>query len=218
VRFALAFCASGVLLALPSPAAAQVIDPSEIVEEKLNEVEDLAQQTTTTVNDVVDDTVDEVEETVDETQETVGEVVDETIGRPDGSNEPEPPASDPPSEDVADPVPNGTSEPKGTQRPETKVASVVQSNVERKDGERRVSTPRPFAPQVEVASVTDTDAAVPRLASPPVTPGEAAQRLAFPILMTGLVILFLFVQGRFDRRDPKLLFDVDVNSESLGFE
>ena len=73
-------------------------------------------------------------------------------------------------------------------------------------------------PREEVASVTGAPAVAPQLASPPVTPSEAAQRLAFPILMTALVILFLMVQGRFDRRDPKLLFDVDVGSDSLSFE
>jgi hypothetical protein len=36
--------------------------------------------------------------------------------------------------------------------------------------------------------------------------------------MMGAVVGFLCVQGRFDRRDPKLLFQVDVDGERLSFE
>jgi hypothetical protein len=52
----------------------------------------------------------------------------------------------------------------------------------------------------------------------PLTPGEAAQRVAFPLFMIATLVAFLIVQGRFDRRDPKLLFDTNIDNETLSFE
>lgn len=47
---------------------------------------------------------------------------------------------------------------------------------------------------------------------------EAAERMAFPLALTLLVVGFLVVQGRIDRKDPKLaLAPVDAEHELLSF-
>ena len=216
VRLALVFGASGLLLVFPNRASAQVIDPSEIVEEKLDEVEKLVDETTDTVEEVVDDAEETVDETVNETKETVDKVVDETVGQVNPPAQPKPPTTGP-GGDNTDPAPGGANDgPKAERRPAPKVESLAQSKDVNADGSR---TLEPFVPvpRVDVAPVAQL-AQQPHFADDPVTPGEAAQRLAFPILMAGAVLLYLLMQGRFDRRDPKLLFDIETNTESLSFE
>lgn len=46
---------------------------------------------------------------------------------------------------------------------------------------------------------------------------ESARKLAFPLGLAVLVGLFLLVQSRLDRRDPKLTM-APVEAETLGFE
>jgi hypothetical protein len=44
------------------------------------------------------------------------------------------------------------------------------------------------------------------------TAGAAAKRLAFPLTLIVLVIIFLLIQGEVDRRDPKLA-KASINSK-----
>lgn len=44
------------------------------------------------------------------------------------------------------------------------------------------------------------------------TAGAAAKRLAFPLVLIIIVVLFLLVQGEVDRRDPKLA-KASINSK-----
>ena len=216
VRLALAFGASGLLIAFPNHASAQVIDPSEIVEEKLDQVEKLVGETSDTVEEALHKAEEKVDETVGEAKETVDEVVDETVGQLEPPGQPEPP-TEPKGGNLGDPAPSGNEEqPKVEPRTAPQVESVAQGNG---DQAARSNVVEPLAPRaIEVAPATELAARTPDVATPPVTPGDAAQTLAFPILMAGAVLMYLFLQGRFDRRDPKLLFDIDVDDESLSFE
>nr|MBA2599268.1 hypothetical protein [Actinomycetota bacterium] len=48
---------------------------------------------------------------------------------------------------------------------------------------------------------------------------EATKRFAFPLLLTVIVVLFLMLQGRFDRKDEKMsLAPVDYSESLLTFE
>ncbi len=48
---------------------------------------------------------------------------------------------------------------------------------------------------------------------------EATRQLAFPLALTMMVVVFLTIQGRFDRKDPKLsLAPVDSEQDTLYFE
>lgn len=73
---------------------------------------------------------------------------------------------------------------------------------------------------LKVTSTADSDggivAAIEQLAEAAV---ESAKKLAFPLALTVMVVGFLMVQGRVDRKDPKLaLAPVTVEHDLLNFQ
>jgi hypothetical protein len=231
VRLALGFCASALFLAVPAPAFAQVLDPVSVLEEPVKEVERAAEETveeteatveetSETVNKVIEDTSHETEKVVFQLHDKVDEVVDVVIDGPDQ------PTTEPPSGDVTSPTPPGPGPDQGKDRttsrgPRDDVRSAFAERAAGGGHRERASLQTFRTNRVTVAAAPVSDAipdGEPFAASPPVTPGEAAQRLVFPMFMIVAVVAFLLLQGRFDRLDPKLLFDFDVESESLSFE
>jgi hypothetical protein len=51
------------------------------------------------------------------------------------------------------------------------------------------------------------------------TTGAAARRLAFPLTLLIIVVMFLVVQGEVDRRDPKLaMASIHSDLDMVSFE
>lgn len=234
-RFAVAIGALGMLLVSASGALAQAGDPlvvedplkkvKDAVDRKVAEVEDTAEGTTEKVEAVVeetgakaDETVQTVESKVDETVQTVGSKVDKVVNPTE--TKPQPTGTNPPGTQTETTPTTGGGDSKKTERAErTKVAGAfIKDRGNARGGPASVvlleRLPRDRAGIIHAAGPVDEP---PLLAAPPVTPGEVAERLAFPLTMTLAVLVFLLIQGRFDRTDVKLLaFDVD--GDSLSFE
>ena len=230
VRLALGFSASAFLLGLSGPASAQLVEPGEVVADPLKKVKEVVNKATTEAEETLDEATDQVDEVVEETtqkvDETVSEVketVDEVAGQP-APTEPTGPGTsvDPPAGEgprVTEPRPDNE-RPAPEQGPADRVKSthVSKTNVAAlRDRPYRIEPPL-VPSSLELMTSTASDAQPKNLASPPRTPGEAAEQLAFPLFMILAVVAFLLVQGRFDRRDPKLLFNDDVHLDSLSFE
>ena len=195
--------------------ACDVLDPACVVET----VEDTVQGATETVEDTVEETTGEaetVEETVETVEETVesvtgdgGETVDETVAAGIGSvgnaiggpSQPTDPGTGPVPPGV-DPAPSGGDG-----------AGHGSDGNGSSGGDGSIGTPPggfagPFAldpPALGTELVNETVPA-PRgflggLAGPV---AEIASRIAFPLALAVLVMLFIAFQNRLDRRDPKL--------------
>jgi hypothetical protein len=234
-RLALLFCAFG-LLALTIPAAnAQTellpgdVPAPEIVENPVKRVKQAVGQLQDKADKVVTDTVDTVEKVTEETtkkvEETVAEVertVDEVKKQVDR---------------VVDGVIGGSDRPApNTDEPRARNNAPEQFAPEVEDGDSVVRSSRvraPFGTQGSQSPAADSllttgDANVEISAraaerasgdvSPAPTPGEIARQLLIPILMTLAVLAYLMLQGRFDRRDPKMLFHADLDGDRLGFD
>jgi hypothetical protein len=194
--------------------ACDVLDPACVVET----VEDTVEGATETVEDTVEETTGEAEETVEETVETVeetvesvtgdaGETVEETVAAGIGSvkdaiggpSEPTLPGTGPPG---VDPVPSGGdgagngSDGNGSGAGDGPIGTLPGG----------VAGPFVLDPPTLGSGLVNESVPAPRgflggLAGPV---AEIASRIAFPLALAVLVMLFVAFQNRLDRRDPKL--------------
>ena len=199
---------SGALL-LPAPpamAACPGADPS-----CLGDPTGVVQEAEETAGPVVDDLAGTVEETAEPLEPVVGPLVDEagdlidgTVDGPGGPGEPGPDPAPPPSgPDRA----GRTDGPAGSRRTAP-------------DGPPEVPVPPPVrdAPAPAPDGLSPVRSPLPEDAGPAVLPprrpgvleavraatARAARRVAFPLALVVVVAAFLAIQGRLDRRDPKL--------------
>jgi hypothetical protein len=229
-RFGRVFAASLILtmcfvvLTAGPVLACDVLDPTCVgenvegtVDGATETVDDTVEGATETVEDTVEETTGDAEETVEETVETVEETVEsitgdaqetveETVGAGLGSaddaiGDPPLPGTDPVAPGV-DPAPSGGDG-----------AGNGSDGNGSGGGDGPIGTPPggvagPFVldpPAVGSGLVNETVPA-PRgflggLAGPA---AEIASRIAFPLALAVLVLLFIAFQNRLDRRDPKL--------------
>jgi hypothetical protein len=203
-------------LSAPALAQTQVVPSDPVLENPIKKVQKLVNDVTEKADEVVTETTETVDYVVDETVEDADQVVDHVRDEID---------------DVADGVLGGSprvhpgprvneDKPKRmSTRPRTgpRAADVAHLSME------RVSTPvassASFQPGAALSTrAADFSAPVAKGPTAPVSPSQAARSLAFPLLMIVAVVGYLSFQGRFDRRDPKLLFHVDLDGERLSFE
>ena len=171
-----------------------VDDVVAVVEETVDETVDQVVAVVEDVGDTVKETADKVVDTVDDTVDSV----EDTVGAVD-------PVAPLPPDEVSEP---GSIDPPGNgSHPDT------ETSVTRPD--RRLD---PSAPTLEVdlvaatspagdtvigagaSSTSPLDLLGPFAGSLP----EVVGRLAFPLVLVGLVLGFAAVQNRLDRKDPKL--------------
>lgn len=189
-----------VVTATPEPVG-QVIKQ---VEQVVETVEETANKTVETVKNVVDKTSSGVKETVDGVTSSI---------------------TDTPKKDTTDHLDGDNDKPRNDNRGDDRNRN--ESPLDRAAGSLRLAAeqasirPEPAG----LAQVAPLDATVP-----PVTTGpspldrladiarEATKQLAFPLALTLIVAGFLAIQGRLDRRDPKLvLAPVDSEQDFLSF-
>lgn len=236
---ALGFCALSLLFVGALPAAAQA--PVEVGGPVIEEVDKITDGPVDVVEEIVEEPTGPVEEIVKETEQVVDETVtkvedgvEEVVSQPLLGTDPESPTqpgpsdpsdpSDPTTPQPGDKTPTGGSN-SGRNGPEARRSDRVLSTFAARGGrdngavDGRSTIIEPVLPRIAALEEAPQASAMDRFPpSSPLTPAEAAQRLAFPIAMTGAVVLFLLLQGRFDRRDPKLMLDVDLSGDGLSFE
>lgn len=174
------------------------------VVEKTDQVVD---DTTGTVEHVVNETTDKANETVDHVRGEIDEVVDGVLETPK-RGVPRTPTTPGVEREVRE----------RREEPSERPAFVLSS--ERLAAEGSEPSTNDDVPLRNALPISDAER--PEIAAPdttvPFTPGEAARSLALPLLMTAAVVAFLLMQGRMDRRDPKMRFHIDVEGERLTFE
>jgi hypothetical protein len=203
-------------------------------------VEQTAGGAVSTVQDTVDQTVDDVvtvvEETVDETVdqvvavvENVGDTVkkttdkvvdtiDDTVDNVDDTVPALDPVAPPPSDGHSE---QGANDPSGSgSRPDTEPTVVRPDRPHRSaptlEEVALVSGTSPTSDAFIVtgtASTSPFDPLGPFAGSLP----DVARALAFPLVLVGLVLGFVAVQNRLDRKDPKLAF-ATTTPDVLTFE
>jgi hypothetical protein len=166
----------------------------ETVDETVNQVVGVVENVGETVKQTTEKLAGTVEDTVDETVNTVND----TVG-----------AVDPV---VAPPPPNGGSEqgsndPAGNgSRPDTETSVVRPLGHGRSAPTLHVDLVAETSPAGDTVVVNGTSSTSP-LDQPGLFAGslpEIARRLAFPLVLVGLVLGFVAIQNRLDRKDPKL--------------
>ena len=199
--------------------ACDVLDPTCVVET----VDDTVEGATETVDDTVEsatETVEDTEETTGEAEETVEETVESVTGEAEetveetvasgigsvddaigGPSQPTPPGTGPVPPGV-DPAPSGND---GARNGSDENGSG--------GGDGPIGTPRggvagPFVldpPTLGSGLVSETVPAPQGFLGGFAGPAaEIASRIAFPLALAVLVMLFVAFQNRLDRRDPKL--------------
>ncbi|MGH2672679.1 MAG: hypothetical protein ACRDHC_06855 [Actinomycetota bacterium] len=229
-RFGRVFAASLILtmcfvvLTAGPVLACDVLDPTcvvETVEDTVDgateTVDETVEGATETVEDTVEETTGDAEETVEETVETVeetaesitgdaGETVEETVGAGLGSADEA--IGDPPLPGTDPVAPGVDSAPSGGAG-----AGNGSDGNGSGGGDGPIGTPPggvagPFVldPPAVGSGLVNATVPPPRgflggLAGPA---AEIASRIAFPLALAVLVLLFIAFQNRLDRRDPKL--------------
>ena len=202
-------------LGIAAPASACPLTNPNCVIDKVEETADDAvhdvDETLDRVREEADRTVDDVKETVDQVEETVAETVDP----PPGPTAP-PPPTEPPGPGPRDPSPR---DPK--RDPKVKGDDANRSSDEG-DGDGAALGPSPIDPPSNLLLPSALRiVAADDPAGPEESVGEsaleAAKTFAFPLIMTLLVGIFVVVQHRVDRRDPKFVL-APVEHELLSFE
>ncbi|MDQ4145356.1 MAG: hypothetical protein M3198_16765 [Actinomycetota bacterium] len=222
VLFVLAFSATLVGAGASPARTCPVTDPKCA----LDKVQEIADDPQGEVEEVVEDPVGAVEESVDEVDRTVGEVEDTVQDTVTSNEEPdveEPPT--PPTEPEPGPLPRDeTTDPKGKEE-DARVKSALQRRGPHEEEDRREAAlgPAPVDPPETPGTPLRTASASvgkseledrPELGESVL---EAAKDFAFPLALTLLVGIYVAVQHRIDRRDPKLVL-APVDHEYLSFE
>jgi hypothetical protein len=216
---------SVVFAAGPARADCDVLDPTCVVETVVETVDPATEPVSGTVEDTTGDVGETVEETVAETTETVeetveavagdaGQTVDEIVGSGSGAVDDAiggalPPAL-PPTLPGTDPAPPGTVD-------ASPPAGGGAGNGSDRNGSSNADGPVGTPPgRVAGPFVLDPPSlgAPPALENTPAPQGflgglegplaQIAGRIAFPIALAALVLLFVAFQNRLDRTDPKL--------------
>jgi hypothetical protein len=199
--------AGGAVSTLQETVDQTVDDVVAVVEETVDETVDQVVAVVENVGDTVKKTTDEVVDTVDDTVDNV----DDTVHALD-------PVAPPPPDGHSEP---GANDPSGSgSRPDTEPTVV------------RPDRPHRSAPTLEeVALVSGTSPAsdavivTGTVSTSPFGPfgpfagslPEVARALAFPLVLLGLVLGFVAVQNRLDRKDPKLAL-ATTTPDVLTFE
>ena len=192
--------------------ACDVLDPTCIVETVDDTVDDAAG----TVYDTIDDTTEGAEETVETAEETVesatgdtADTVEEAVAPGigpvddviDGLPQPDLPGSNPVPPGTVEPAPSGGGADNGS-------GGDGSGGSDRPIGTPAGGVAGPFAldPPALGSGLVIEAVPAPRgflggLAGPA---AEVASRIAFPLALAVLVLLFIAFQNRLDRRDPKL--------------
>lgn len=173
----------------------------QTVDEVVTAVEETVDETVDQVVGVVENVADTVKKTPDKVVDTVDETVNtvnDTVGAVDPVVAPPPPngGSDQGSND---PAGNGS-------RPDTETSVVRPQGRGRSAPTLHVDLVAETLPAGDTVGVSGTSSTSP-LDQPGPFAGslpEIARRLAFPLVLVGLVLGFVAIQNRLDRRDPKL--------------
>jgi hypothetical protein len=191
------------LLLAASPASADpcpVTDP-ECITNNVDEAIDTVEETVGGAEETIQETVEEASQTVDRTATEVvgqvGKVVDELLGK--GGKDPGGGGPGPSS-------PRGN-RPRGGHHRE-RALSVAGGIEPRETGIDAVLLAREGVPVGRTESGGK---------SRPGGLGAAAKQLAFPALLAALVLAFLVIQNRLDRRDPRLA-SAPLGPDLLRFE
>jgi hypothetical protein len=171
-----------------------VDDVVTVVEETVDETVDQVVAVVEDVGDTVQKTTDEVVDTVDDTVDNVNDTVHALD-----------PVAPPPADGHSE---QGTNDPSGSgSGPDIEPAVVRPDRPNRSaptlEEVALVSGTSPASDAVIVtgtASTSPFDPLGPFAGSLP----EIARRLAFPLVLVGLVLGFVAIQNRLDRKDPKL--------------
>jgi hypothetical protein len=199
--------ADGAVSTVQEPVDQTVDDVVAVVEETVDETVDQVVAVVENVGDTVKKTTDEVVDTVDDTVDNV----DDTVHALD-------PVAPPPPDGHSEP---GANDPSGSgSRPDT------EPRVVRPDRHHRsaptleevalLSETSPASDAVIVtgtASTSPFDPLGPFAGSLP----DVARALAFPLVLVGIVLGFVAVQNRLDRKDPKLAL-ATTTPDVLTFE
>jgi hypothetical protein len=179
----------------------QTVDQTaDQVDETVDQVVNVVENVGGTVKETADKVVETVKNTVDDTQETIDDTVaaiDDTVRGVDP---------------VAPPPPSGASE-QGSIDPSASGSHPdAKNSVLRPQGRRR-SAPTLKGVELVAGTLPAGDAAI--TGTSPTSPvdelgpfagslPQIARTLAFPLVLVGLVLGFVAIQNRLDRKDPKL--------------
>jgi ElaB/YqjD/DUF883 family membrane-anchored ribosome-binding protein len=184
-----------------------VDDVATVVEETVDETVDQVAAVVENVGETVKKTTDEVVDTVDD---TVDNVVD-TVPALD-------PFVPPPADGHSE---QGANDPSGSgSRPDTEPAVVRPGRHHRSAPTlEEVALVFGTSPAMDAVIVTGTASTSPFNPVGPfaVSLPEVARALAFPLVLVGLVLGFVAVQNRLDRKDPKLAL-ATTTPDVLTFE
>jgi hypothetical protein len=196
-------------------AGGAVSTVQETVDQTVDEVVTVVDETVDTVVAVVEETVDTVKKTTDKVVDTVDDTVD-TVDDTVQALDPVVPA--PPDGDSE----QGANDPSGGGSRSDAEPAVVRPN-------RPNRRPAPTLERVVLVSGTspasDTVIVTGTVSTSPFDPLEpfaaslpdVARALAFPLVLVGLVLGFVAVQNRLDRKDPKLAL-ATTTPDVLTFE
>ena len=183
------------------------------VKDKADETVDDAERTFEDTTDEGVETIDETVKGVDETVDEVRETVDDTVDPPD---QPEPPA--PPSAPEKGNDPRREGEPKKDDK--VKSDELGDEREADEEGTSAAAGPGPLDPPTNLPEDSIETAA----AGKPTVEDEAgnsiietAKKFTFPLAMTLAAAIFMVIQHRIDRRDPKFTL-APVEHEYLSFE
>jgi hypothetical protein len=228
-----AFAATGEASACPvtQPTCA-LEDAQKTVDSTVDKVKDTAGDVTETVDDTAGETVDKVEDTVDKVEDTAGDVtetVDKTTDQVLNPTDPKVPTKPEVREPDKPGKPNGPNAERGETREKDRVKSHNQTRGDVRNGrnasgdplgglrDHRLATDSSRQPGLVEAAHTSTAMPQRPLESFSRDALDAVKKFAFPLLMTLVVGIFLLVQSRIDRRDPKLAL-APLDHDMLAFE
>ncbi len=212
-------------LSLAAPAqACPLTNPNCVVDK----VEETANDTVHDLDETVDRTVEQVNDTTEEVRETVDQVeetVDDTLNPPSEASDPPPPPTVPEDPGPEDPTPEDP--PPG---PKVKGQGIERGRERERDRDGRereadrdaAAGPAPAEPPDNLPPQTLTPAAAEEpnahaRQSVGESAIEAVKDFAFPLILSVLVGIYVLVQHRVDRRDPKFVL-APVEHEFLSFE
>jgi hypothetical protein len=182
-------------------------------------VDDTVDDVVTVVDETVDQVVAVVEETVDTVKKTTDKVVDtvdDTVDNVDDTVNALDPVAPPPAEGHSE---QGANNPSGSgSRPNTEPAVVRPDRSNRSAPTlEEVALVSGTSPASDTIIVTGTASTSPFDLLGPLSLPEVARALAFPLVLVGLVLGFVAVQNRLDRKDPKLAL-ATTTPDVLTFE
>ena len=173
----------------------------QTVEQAVDTVEEEAGRTVESVRNTVDKTASGVKDTVDAVTSSITDTPkNDTSGHLDGDND----------------KPRGGGQRGNEQDPRDRASASLRLAAEQATIRPEQAEVAPLAPVAPTARPTTAEpGALDRVAE---IVREAAKQLAFPLALTLIVAGFLALQGRLDRRDPKLaLAPVDSEQDFLSF-